>query len=101
LPEPIRAADADEDGAIDLRELLDAMKRAAARAGPATRPGGRPDPAERFKQMDRDGDGKITKSEVPPQMQQHWKRMDANGDGVVDQQEQAAIIKRMRQGFRN
>jgi hypothetical protein len=101
LPEPVRTADANGDGAIDLRELLDAMKRATGRSGSAERPGGRPDPAERFKRMDRDGDGKITKSEVPPQMQQHWERMDANGDGELDQQEQAAIIKRMRQGFRD
>ena len=59
-------------------------------------PAGRPDPERMFQRMDADGDGKLTKEELPPGMQQRWQRMDANGDGVVDQQEQAAIIMRFR-----
>ncbi len=59
-------------------------------------PPGRPDPERMFQRMDADGDGKLTKEELPPGMLRRWQRMDANGDGVVDQQEQAAIIMRFR-----
>jgi hypothetical protein len=101
LPKPAKSADADADGVITLRELLDAMNNVTGRSGPAAERRGRPDPADMFKRMDRDGDGMITKSEVPRQMLQRWDRMDTNGDGIVDQQEQAATIKRLQQIFRN
>ena len=35
-----------------------------------------------FRRMDADGNGKLTKSELPPQMRQRWAMMDTNGDGV-------------------
>ena len=100
LQGPAKAADENKDGVINLRELLDALTaRRPSRQSPDR--GSQSDRADRFKRMDRNGDGKITKSELPPQMLRHWERMDVNGDGIVDQQEQAAVIKRMQQGFRD
>lgn len=101
LKGPAKNAAADDDGVVTLRELLDAMPSEASRSRQSAERGGRPSPSEMFKRMDRNGDGKITKSEVPPQMLQRWDRMDTNGDGFVDQQEQVAIIKRIQQNFRN
>ncbi len=62
------------------------------RGGPA----GRRDPARMFKRLDADGDGRLTKQELPAGMQQRWQRMDTDGDGFVDQDEQAVIIQRIQ-----
>jgi hypothetical protein len=61
---------------------------------------GRPDPAVMFQRLDTDGDGRLTKEELPPRMLQRWQTMDANGDGFVDQAEQTAIIERIRRSWR-
>ncbi len=58
--------------------------------------GGRPNPAEMLARMDANGDGKISKSELPPQMLQRWSRMDANNDGFIDSQELKELAERFR-----
>ena len=47
---------------------------------------------------DKDGDGKISKSELPERMQRMFERADSNGDGVIDRQEAEEIAKRMAEG---
>jgi arylsulfatase A-like enzyme len=51
---------------------------------------------ERFKQFDKNGDGKLTPGEVPNT--QLFKRMDANGDGVVTLEEAKGAFSRSRRG---
>jgi hypothetical protein len=52
--------------------------------------------AERFKQLDKNGDGKLTPDEVPNT--QLFKRMDANGDGVVTLEEAQRAFSRNSRG---
>ena len=52
--------------------------------------------ADRFKQMDTNGDGKISLTdEVPEQAKQFLERMDTNSDGFIDKDEIAAAAERM------
>lgn len=60
----------------------------------------------RFAEMDADGDGVVTASEMPERMQRRFDRLDTNGDGALDAAEQEAMIERFserggRRGFRN
>ena len=64
--------DADGDGSLTRAEMV-AMR------------GRMQDPSPR--NMDRNGDGKVTKDELPPPMQERFERMDANGNGVLEESE--------------
>ena len=50
--------------------------------------------------FDKDGDGKVSKSEVPEQMQRMFDFVDTNKDGGIDKQEAEAAAKRRPQGGR-
>ncbi len=50
-----------------------------------------------FKELDKDGDGKVSLDEMPEDRRVRFGRMDSNGDGFIDQQEQQAMTERMRQ----
>ena len=72
--------------------------RPGARPGDSGRGRGRGDPKmmmDRIKSMDKNGDGKIERSEVPQGMQRMFNRLDANGDGVADKKEIEAFQGRM------
>jgi collagen type III alpha len=45
-------------------------------------------------QFDADGDGKLTKEELPEQMRAFFDRMDTNSDGAIDAAERAAARAR-------
>ncbi|MFH1919966.1 MAG: EF-hand domain-containing protein [Planctomycetota bacterium] len=97
LPEPMHRmfqhADANQDGAIDKEEAETMAER--ARGGPGGRGGG--DILERLMRRDRDGDGKLTKEELPEWMQQEmFDESDTNGDGAIDKEE----AKKMAEQFR-
>ena len=47
---------------------------------------------ERIKSMDKNGDGKIERSEVSDRMERMFNRLDANGDGVADEKEIKALL---------
>jgi len=44
-----------------------------------------------LRRLDQDGDGKLSKTEMPERMQERWQFMDINRDGFVDQEELAGI----------
>jgi len=95
-------ADADGDGAVTAEELQQAHQQGklgprgsgkgrhggrggkGAKGGPG-RPGG-----HLFERADKDGDGKLTQSEVPEQVWNHIRVADADGDGAVTQAEMQA-----------
>ncbi len=56
------------------------------RGGPGGRGG---DPAAFFKQLDADGDGKLSESEAPEFLKANFSRIDANGDKFIDEAEMA------------
>jgi collagen type III alpha len=50
--------------------------------------------------MDSDGDGKISKDEVPERMRPMFDSMDSNGDGFIDSEEIKALQKKFGGGGR-
>jgi multidrug resistance efflux pump len=48
--------------------------------------------------LDKDGDGKLSREEAPEQMQAFFDRMDGNGDGFVDEDERRAAMQAFQQG---
>lgn len=59
--------------------------------------GSRPDPATRFKDMDKDGDGRLTRAEVTDdRMAARFDSMDSDGDGAVTLEEMKAASARFR-----
>ena len=73
--------DANGDGFIDEDEL----------EGMASRPR-----MQRFLESDEDGDGRLSRDELPERMRQRFERMDANGDGYVDREELEVMFERIR-----
>jgi collagen type III alpha len=98
--------DTDGDGSLDKKELESMATRMRGRgqpAGPgAGQGGGRPRAGaegglmQRFTSMDKDGDGKLSKEEMPERMQAMFDRLDANSDGAVDKEEFGAMAERLR-----
>ena len=50
-------------------------------------PGGRSNPDEYWKKLDRDGDGSFTKEEAPERIQGRFDEFDTNKDGKIDREE--------------
>ncbi len=76
-------ADKNSDNAITKAELEAAMAQMRGQ-----RPGGgRPNPGEMFKRMDKNNDGKLSKDEVPEQFWERLSRADANRDDVLTKAE--------------
>ncbi|GAB4146587.1 MAG: hypothetical protein Tsb009_19370 [Planctomycetaceae bacterium] len=101
----------------EIRALRDNVQQAVVKTPPGARKKGKPtsgkkgapkgkkkggkrpgnySPAAIFKNMDKNGDGKITKDEAPPQMASSFDKMDANKDGGIDQGELQKAFARMR-----
>jgi Ca2+-binding EF-hand superfamily protein len=112
----LEGADANGDGAIDRNELAtvaENMRNRFPGGGPGSGgfpggPGGfrgtgglngRPaDPNQltgQLMQNDRNGDGKLTIDEVPPQAMTMLQGGDQNGDGAIDAAEMQVIMRRM------
>jgi Ca2+-binding EF-hand superfamily protein len=73
----------------------------AAGAFPGGPPGGgnRPDPAARIKELDKNGDGKLSKDEVADdRMAARFDMIDADADGLVTLDEMKAASARFRAG---
>jgi hypothetical protein len=108
----LEGADANGDAAIDRNELATAAENMRNRfpgagAGPGgfpggpggfRGPGGPADPNQitgQLMQHDRNGDGRLTTDEVPPQAMNMLKGGDQNGDGAIDAAEMQVIMRRM------
>lgn len=101
-PEPMRRmfqrVDANQDGAID-KEEAEAMAERAHGFGGRGDPGGRGrgDLLGRLMRRDADGDGKLTKDELPEWMRQDmFDKNDTNGDGALDKEEAKKMAERFR-----
>jgi len=99
--------DLNEDGFIDENEIDEMASRrgqqgargqGGARGPGAQRGGGQSDPAafkERIMGSDANGDSKISKEELPTQMQRRFDQMDSNGDGFAEESEIDEMLKNM------
>jgi Ca2+-binding EF-hand superfamily protein len=81
----LRNNDKNSDGKLSREEFT---AKAEEPRNPAPAAGGvaapQFDPAEYFKRLDRDGDGKISKEEAPDRMKEGFDRIDTNGDGKIE-----------------
>lgn len=59
---------------------------------------GNRDPAAMFKQADKNGDGKLSRDEVPGPMASMFDKLDTNADGLLDPDELAALRRNRGQG---
>lgn len=116
----LKKMDTDRDGNITLAEV-NAQVMPAGVGGPGVGRGGQSGGRNNFggpagfagrdgfeqqqigqqlMQNDRNGDGRLTPDEVPPQLRNSLRGGDTNGDGTIDDQELQAITQRMSERFR-
>ena len=93
----LKKLDKNEDGKLTRDELRPPRGRGArgdraGRGGPAGA-----DIVERIMSRDENGDGKVSKDEMPERMQRILERADSNNDGAIDQAEAESFAERMRQ----
>lgn len=103
------AIDADGDGAISMRELRKAVvvlkQLDADKDGQITRAealGGPPNPEamiDRVMENDKNGDGILSKNEIPRHLAQQLHGADANNDGGIDRAELTNAMNSPRSGF--
>ena len=60
-----------------------------------------PSPGELFARFDLNGDGRLGKDEVPPQLWQWLGRADGDHDGAISREELDAAGKRLRERFKS
>jgi acetyl esterase/lipase len=51
------------------------------------------EPDERFRRLDRNGDGKLSRDELPEAVRANFDRIDTNGDGSISPAENAAFLR--------
>ena len=97
----LRVGDKNGDKKLSKEELVAGLKQAAPQADnappgrPGGPPGGLPNAKDIFARLDRDGNGKIEKDEIPERMKENIGRVDSNSDGVID----AAEFEKVAQFF--
>ena len=79
-----------------IRELEPKKKVRKITRKPA--PKKRPTPAQRFKDADKNNDGKLSRDEIGSRMASFFDKIDANSDGGGDQKEYSAALAKMRSG---
>ncbi len=92
--ESVSAAEGAEQSAAPSSPRPSGGERAGGGGGGADdRAGGPANPAETFKQLDKNSDGKLTEDEAPGPMKSQFSAADKNGDGGVDLAEFSAVMK--------
>jgi len=100
------ALDKDGDGTITPRELgagpggpqVGSLGGAKPKGDEAKRPGQNPEAIrQRFKEADKNNDGKLSKDEMPERMAPLFERLDQNNDSQVDSDELRAGLEKMRE----
>lgn len=75
--------------------LLTAALTALSGLSPA-----QPSNSSRFDLWDRDGNGTLSKDELPERLRPNFERVDRNADGVISREEDAAVSQRKAKGNR-
>lgn len=96
--------DIDADGMLVEEEITESVEAMLKRGGQG-RPGagGPPNPeaiVKRWMELDKDGDGRVSKDEAPERMQRFFDRIDANGDEFLDKKEIKTSAKAMAKRFK-
>ena len=94
----LETGDTDKDGSLNLEEFSNARK-----PGDSVRNNGdRPERGDILGQLDKDGDGKISKDEAPARLKENFDKVDKDGDGFLSKEEIEGIVrdrmKRQRPG---
>lgn len=89
--------DADKDGTISKDEWVKA-REAAAKAKPAEGRPGAGMQRDYIKDLDKDGDGKISKEEAPERVKAKFEELDADKDGFLTREELGAGMKAAGKG---
>src|SRR4051794_14645540 len=98
-PKVLASLDANKDGVITRDELRPAGFRPEGRRGSEgeSAPPAASDLVSRLMSFDANGDGKLTKSEVPDRMQGLFDRADTDKDGVLNQSELTKLAEAQQQ----
>jgi Ca2+-binding EF-hand superfamily protein len=92
--EKLAKLDKNTDGRVTLQEMAAARPGGEGTPGKGKGPGkggpGKGNPDDRFKNADKNGDGKLTKDEVPEQAWNFLSRLDKNEDGAISEEEAKA-----------
>jgi len=94
----LKKLDKDGDGTLSRRELRPPWAQGAPgdrRAGPGEGGPSAEQFVQRIMRRDTDGDGKISKEELPEQMQRIFDRADENQDNFIDAAEARAMAERV------
>ncbi|MFM2094130.1 MAG: hypothetical protein RIS70_1254 [Planctomycetota bacterium] len=101
----VRRGDKNQDGKLGRDEFLAAVKETAEQndpnnpprpdARPDQNPDRRPPPQQIIRQFDKDGDGKLSKDEVPERMRENMERIDTDRDGFVTVEELQSAFRAM------
>ena len=105
----LRASDADGDGKLSKEEFAagrdqrSADRRERPDRPPMRRPGQGPlqgqfNPQQLMNRLDRNGNGKIDKDEIPERLAPLLERADLNSDGQIERRELEAVAERLNAG---
>ncbi|MDC0294916.1 hypothetical protein OAK98_05910, partial [Mariniblastus sp.] len=98
----LESLDKNQDGQLTQSEMgLNPTRQAPMGGMGGGRSGMASGVLSRLKSMDANGDGILTKDEIPGMMQRIIDRADTNLDGALDNQEIEAFTQQLRPGGRN